>query len=401
MLLACFPSQTPYPLSQQIPKTAKPKSVVQQVMKTKLLLLNVLLSVMFVAPHRGLAQGTAFTYQGRLNNGGIPANGFYDLAFSLFTASNSVGQVATTLTNTNTAVNNGQFTVLLDFGAGVFTGTNLWLQIGVRTNGGGNFTTLSPLQALTPAPYAIFANTASNLAGTLSSAQLAGTYGNPVTFNNGANTFDGSFYGQFFGSTFIGGSFVGNFIGTGSGLADVWHTGGNLGTTPGVNFLGTTDNQPLVIKVNGQQTMRYEPTTDSPNIIGGWSGNYVQPGLPGATIGGGGSAVPFNGKPQPNVVTNNGNYGTIAGGYNNTIKGYGGAILGGSVNFAIGDFATVGGGQFNTNFGDHAFIGAGVNNALEPDYYSSIVCGFNNIVQSNAGAATVVGGGYNVIQTNG
>ena len=30
------------------------------------------------------AQGTAFTYQGRLNDGGAPANGTYDLTFALF-----------------------------------------------------------------------------------------------------------------------------------------------------------------------------------------------------------------------------------------------------------------------------------------------------------------------------
>ena len=30
------------------------------------------------------AQGTAFTYQGRLNDGGNPANGFYDLTFQLW-----------------------------------------------------------------------------------------------------------------------------------------------------------------------------------------------------------------------------------------------------------------------------------------------------------------------------
>src|SRR6266702_2286887 len=148
-------------------------------MKSKLLLLNVILCGMFAALQPALAQGTAFTYQGRLNNGGNPASGLYDLAFSLFSASNGVGQVGSTLTNTDTAVNNGEFTVLLNFGAGIFTGSNLWLQIGVRTNGGGSFTTLNPLQALTPSPYSIFSNTASNLAGTLPSAQLVGTYSNP------------------------------------------------------------------------------------------------------------------------------------------------------------------------------------------------------------------------------
>ena len=32
------------------------------------------------------AQGTAFTYQGRLNDGGAPANGSYDLQFILYNA---------------------------------------------------------------------------------------------------------------------------------------------------------------------------------------------------------------------------------------------------------------------------------------------------------------------------
>src|SRR5262249_10603181 len=32
----------------------------------------------------GLSQTTAFTYQGRLNDGGNPANGSYDLQFSLY-----------------------------------------------------------------------------------------------------------------------------------------------------------------------------------------------------------------------------------------------------------------------------------------------------------------------------
>ncbi len=30
------------------------------------------------------AQGTAFTYQGRLNSGGVPANGTYDFVFTIF-----------------------------------------------------------------------------------------------------------------------------------------------------------------------------------------------------------------------------------------------------------------------------------------------------------------------------
>ncbi len=44
----------------------------------------------------------------------------------------------------------------------------------MRTNGESSYTTLAPLQALLPTPYAMFANTASNLSGTLPAGQLAG-----------------------------------------------------------------------------------------------------------------------------------------------------------------------------------------------------------------------------------
>src|SRR5262245_9121450 len=69
-----------------------------------------------------LAQATAFTYQGRLNDSGNPANGNYDMLFKLFTTQ-TVGtgtQQGSTITNSTVAVANGIFTVQLDFGAGVF-----------------------------------------------------------------------------------------------------------------------------------------------------------------------------------------------------------------------------------------------------------------------------------------
>jgi hypothetical protein len=41
-------------------------------------------------------------------------------------------------------------------------------------------------------------------------------------------------------------------VGTGGG----WSLTGNAGTTPGTNFLGTTDSQPLVVKTGGNEAMR-------------------------------------------------------------------------------------------------------------------------------------------------
>src|SRR5688572_8281239 len=62
------------------------------------------------------AQGTAFTYQGRLNDAGGPARGNYDLTFTLFGASNGGSALAGPLTNSPTAVSNGLFSVTLNFG---------------------------------------------------------------------------------------------------------------------------------------------------------------------------------------------------------------------------------------------------------------------------------------------
>ncbi len=101
------------------------------------------------------ALGTAFTYQGQLKSGGNPVNGNCDFQFSLWDAASGGAQVGATQTKTSVAVSNGLFTVQLDFGS-VFTGDARWLAVAVRCPAGsGTYTTLSPRQALTAAPYAL------------------------------------------------------------------------------------------------------------------------------------------------------------------------------------------------------------------------------------------------------
>jgi hypothetical protein len=88
--------------------------------------------------------------------------------------------------------------------------------------------------------------------------------------------------------------------------------GGNAGTTPGARFLGTTDLQAPELKVNGARTLRLEPRTYSPNLVGGYGGNSVTADVEGATIGGGGEVAgggPFD---LPNLVTDH--HGTVGGG---------------------------------------------------------------------------------------
>ena len=56
------------------------------------------------------AQGTAFTYQGRLNNGASLASGIYDLPFTIYDSNAGGNVVAGPLTNSPTYVSNGLFT---------------------------------------------------------------------------------------------------------------------------------------------------------------------------------------------------------------------------------------------------------------------------------------------------
>ena len=105
--------------------------------------------------------GTAFTYQGRLNDGSNPATGIYDLNFSLFGVANGDSPLSGPITNTAVAITNGIFTVTLDFGEGVFTGDARWLEIAVRTNGATSFVTLLARQSITPTPYALHARSVS------------------------------------------------------------------------------------------------------------------------------------------------------------------------------------------------------------------------------------------------
>src|ERR1019366_531648 len=109
-----------------------------------------LLAAFNFQPSTAFAQGTAFTYQGQLQNNGSPPSGTYNLTFSLFNTNASGVSIAGPVATNGVIVTNGLFTVQVDFGAGVFTGTNYWLEIGVETNGASLFATLAPRQQLTP-----------------------------------------------------------------------------------------------------------------------------------------------------------------------------------------------------------------------------------------------------------
>ena len=305
---------------------------------------------------------TAFTYQGRLADGATPANGLYDMRFTLFDAASGGAQVGapTTVTMNATPVSNGVFTVSLNFGD-AFAGQARWLAMEVKTNLAAVYHPLTPRTELTSAPHALYAvraGSADGVApGAITSASLA-----PSSVG-GAAIDDGSIGSADLSPGLLNGTF--------------WKLGGNAGTTPGSNFVGTTDNQPLELRVNNQRALRLEPSPAGPNLIGGGSANVVEPGASAATISGGVS----------NRVS--GNYATVGGGVSNAAVFPLTFVGGGQENVAQGFYAVIAGGSANFTGEQGAFVGGGSNNRA-PGHHSTIAGGSANSADD---VGSAVGGG--------
>lgn len=125
---------------------------------------------------------SAFTYQGNLDAEGLPFDGTVDLEFRLFTLSSGGVQVGQTMISTAVPVVGGAFAVSVDFGTAVFTGQDRFIEIGVRNPAGSTdpFVSLSPRQRITPAPYALVAQ--SLVAGNNFAIGTGTTPHTPLTF---------------------------------------------------------------------------------------------------------------------------------------------------------------------------------------------------------------------------
>ncbi len=354
----------------------------------KLGALALLLSTINYGLSTSHAQGTAFTYQGRLNDANGPASGVYDFKFALHSAAAGASQVGVTAGISGVAVSNGLFTVLLDFG-NQFSGADRWLEIAVQTNGFNTFTTLAPRQQLTPTPYAI---TAGNLSGTLPLAQLPA-----AVVTNGAVgvLLNGTFTGNGAGVTNVnaeklGGYFAGNY----------WQLGGN--NVSAGQFLGSTNFQAVDFKVNGVRALRLEPGIffSIPNVIGGAAINYVAFGDVGSVIAGGGAENLF-GVNYTNGIT--ANFAFIGGGGNNLIYNADYSVLGGGQGNSIqgnDHHAFLGAGQGNTigNNSWNSVLGGGENNSIQDSYDAVLGGGSQNSIGPTAFRASIVGGQFNQIQ---
>ncbi|HZS47855.1 MAG TPA: tail fiber domain-containing protein [Blastocatellia bacterium] len=317
------------------------------------------------------AQTTAFTYQGQLSNNGVPANGSFDLQFSLFDLAQNGSQQGGTVTLTNISVVNGLFTVQLDFGSNVFTDNSAqFMQIGVRPGGStGAFTELSPRVPFTPVPYAIRATSAAT-------ADSATTATVAATANSATN------------ATQLGGIQANQYVLT---------TDNRLNAS---NFVqnGTSQQASANFNISGSGTLGGTLSANVINAatqynIGGaavlsaasLSGNTFV----GTQVGTGGSLNTIVGASAGKTNTGNNNVilgaqsGQVNAGTDNVMIG----VLAGSANGSGGENVFIGrsAGQSNTTGSFGIFIGSGAgSNNLAPS---------NNVfVGGDAGIGTTTGG---------
>lgn len=130
------------------------------------------------------------------------------------------------------------------------------------------------------------------------------------------------------------------------GSVDAWLLGGNSGTTSS-DFLGTTDVEPLLVKVDGTQAYAIRPTSGTPNVVGGNASNAAGSSVQAATVAGGGSG----GGPNEALA----DYATVGGGLDNTAGGLLATVPGGSGNNASGDYSFAAGAGANATH-DGAFV---------------------------------------------
>ena len=365
-------------------------------MKTTLLCPILLAANLGLMP-LAFAQGTtAFTWQGRLTDAGSGANGNYDVTFQIFDRSTG-GPALGTNTFPGIAFSNGLFTVTLDFGPGLFSGAARWLEIAARTNGAATYVTLTPRQALTPTPYAVYAPNAGTAAS--ASAVAPGTVTGPgIATGQVVRSLNGLQDSvRLVPGTNVSLNAAGDAITISATPGTVvtntgWGVSGNAGTTLN-NFVGTTDGQALQLRVNNERALRLEPGTDAPNLIGGSLSNSVLAGVQGAVIAGGGSRI------SPHEVR--GDYGAVGGGVANSVGGTVGVIAGGSGNVVLtnASFGAIGGGGGNTVQGYASFIGGGRLNRAGLGTHESVIGGgyFNT---NDAYRSALLGGEKNIVRTN-
>ena len=272
-------------------------------------------------------QAGPITYQGQLQDDGSPANTEVDIVFELYEQDENGSPIASD-NHVDVVVTDGLFQVELDFGSGVFDGNERWLEVIVDGQA------LTPRQPVTATPVALHA------------------------LNVPAENLEDDF----------------------------WRHGGNAGTDPVSDYLGTSDAVPLEVRVGGQRGLRMEPADNpdhAPNWMAGHAANEILDSAYGAMIGGGGMAA------QPNAVS--GNFGVVGGGTDNTAAGTSATVAGGRMNTASGNFTVVAGGQENIAGPALSTVGGGGEN-VAGGFNATVAGGLRNI--ASGFESPTIGGGH-------
>lgn len=203
-----------------------------------------------VLAHLAAAQtplGTTFTYQGRLTDGGQPASGAHDLKFTLYDALTGGNVVGAAVCADNVPLADGLFTVSLDFGSSAFSGDERFLEIQVRADTGlgcanaTGFIALTPRQALTATPDALFSRNAGQLDGLDSTAFLQSI---PVPLTLSGTSATHIIRGENSSNTGQTSGVAGVSTGTGGGLGVLGQQRGGAGFFPsaGAGVFGTSNS---------------------------------------------------------------------------------------------------------------------------------------------------------------
>ena len=242
-------------------------------------------------------------YRGVLNDHGAPASGRYDLEFRLHGGKDSPLSMVGPVRVEDVQVSDGAFAIALPVDQALLPVSG-WIEVAVRD--GGSEAAFEPL--LGKQPFALFAK-----------AVCPGS----------------------------------------------WEVVGNPGIAAG-NFLGTTDNAPLELRVNNARVFRASQgqldingaLNVGTNVIAGHASNSVPADAVGSTIAGGGGTR--GGSAFANATGDL--FGTVGGGGGNQALGGFSVVTGGEGNQALGGGSSVGGGENNFAAEAYATVGGGFQN---------------------------------------
>jgi hypothetical protein len=199
---------------------------------------------------------SSFTYQGRLDYSGRPANGLFDFIVELWTDENLGSKKADCVDIhnptglDNQSVEDGLFTFYLACNASGsaynFSGQSLWIKVKVRPDGSGQYTTL-PRQPIAATPYAFSLYPGAVISGTITTPSLDvfNSIGIAIAgASRGTNVQNG------YAGTFISDNYRGLYVLSKAGYYDAYFAG--TGGIYAANYWASQSNRLLAFNSSNQ-----------------------------------------------------------------------------------------------------------------------------------------------------